>query len=438
MKTNARKLTEKVETSRTCDSPASKDDALVKRSFFTNCKRIIFYIVWLAVLFEGACYIVTHLVAALAARPTSVIFQEQSWHIKRFLSDNSLTQYDPQLGWRYRSNFVDKMNQMNSQGLRSTREYTLQPNIGIIRVAAFGDSFVYGNEVANENCWPTVLEKEFPAVEVLNYGVGAYGTDQAYLRYLSEGSDLSPQIVIIGFTTVNLQRILNVYRRFISDQEFPGVKPRYELSDKEELRLLPNPIVSLSGFERYLQSPRAVTELGEHDYWYQPLVYENPCYDYSASVRFLTQFTIKLANRYFNEDRLCRGSLINWDSNCKFNTSSTAFKIQIKIIERFASDVRARGAIPVVALFPDKLSIHRVHKNGTSIYYPLADWLKENRIDYVDLISAFSEGDVEGSLDKWFMGGGHYSPLGNKIVAQALGMEILARTDSNTAVGGRQ
>ena len=61
---------------------------------------------------------------------------------------------------------------INGQGLRSTREYAPKAPPGILRVAVFGDSFVYGNEVSAADVWTTRLEGDRSEREVLNYGGG--------------------------------------------------------------------------------------------------------------------------------------------------------------------------------------------------------------------------------------------------------------------------
>src|SRR2546425_487125 len=108
-------------------------------------------------------------------------------------------------------------------------------------VAALWNSFVYCNEVKNEDSWPAQIELMYPGIEVLNYGVGGYGVDQAYLRFLAEGSRLSPRIVVIGFATDDLSRVVNVYRRFRSNRGVPLGKTRDVFCEHGERGLLPTP-----------------------------------------------------------------------------------------------------------------------------------------------------------------------------------------------------
>ena len=131
---------------------------------------------------EGLSLAVLHLSRPLLTeeiRTTRDIWREQSVLMRQLLQGRGLLAVDSALGWRYRSDIATARDQTNSRGLRSAREYSAVPADSVVRVAAFGDSFVYGNEVDNASCWPVLAEHIYPRLEVLNYGVGEYGNDQA-------------------------------------------------------------------------------------------------------------------------------------------------------------------------------------------------------------------------------------------------------------------
>jgi hypothetical protein len=352
-------------------------------------------------------------------RTTRDIFREQSKLIERLL-DSQMLALDPVLGWRYRAGYRDSLNTINSQGLRGTRRYASQPPRGVVRVAAFGDAFVYGNDVADSAAWPALVERLVPRIEVLNYGVGGYGFDQAYLRFCSEGAALAPRIVVIGFVTDDLRDIVNVYRRFLSNRGIPFVKPRFMLDAGGQLVLLPNPLPRPSDYQRYLHSPERIVELGAHDYWYRPAIYQDPLYDYSATVRLLTNLWLRVEQRYFAPDRLLRRGEVN--------ASSTAFRIVMRLFERFAAAVRAAGARPIVVLFPDRQALEETRRGRETTFAFLVRELGARGIEYVDLTPAFR--DAPGGINTWFLPVGnysrHYAPAGNRIIAQRLGRAFLA------------
>lgn len=379
-----------------------------------------------ALLTLGAVEIVAWIALAVSRplleeeiRTTGDIFREQTALIRQLIAPDSgrMLAVDSLLGWRYRAGHVDAHDQTNAQGVRSRREYAPRSPAGVVRVAAFGDSFVYGNEVGNADCWSTVLEELEPRLEVLNYGVGGYGADQAYLRFLTEGDRLSPQVVVLGFAPVDLRRLVNVYRRFISNRELPLVKPRYVLTGNGGLELLPSPVRSAADYLPLLDQPDLVREFGRHDAWYEPAVHESVLYDLSATVRLATALWIRVRRRFLDPDRLVQDGV--------FNRASTAFRIQIALFAQFVAQARARGAVPLVVIFPDVESVRRSRAGRPPVFTPLLDELRTRRITYLDLTQAFLAAPSTTPLEDWFMPGGHYSPRGNRLVAAWLGPRLL-------------
>jgi hypothetical protein len=238
---------------------------------------------------------------------------------------------DRELGWMYRPGFRSATDHLNAAGLRSLREYSPRVPVGHVRVAAFGDSFVYGNEVPDSSAWTAQVERMDSAVEVLNYGVGGYGLDQAFLRYLREGERFQPELVVIGFVPDDLPRVVNVYRRFISSREVPLIKPRFVLGSRGALQLLAEHVPDAEGYRAYVEEPSRVRDLGKLDYWYEPLIYDNPLYDWSATVRVFSNGWARLRQRAWDTNRLLADN--------KFNEGSEAFRIQVAVMEAFVKAV---------------------------------------------------------------------------------------------------
>src|SRR5450755_3594219 len=115
--------------------------------------------------------------------------------IDRYLHDSSGSLlYDPDLGWNNRphASTPGRMQSTNSFGLRADREYTHEMRPGMFRVSMFGDSFIFGADVDLQDS-PAVrleglLKQRGIDAEVLNFGVGGFGFDQAYLHYHRDSS----------------------------------------------------------------------------------------------------------------------------------------------------------------------------------------------------------------------------------------------------------
>jgi hypothetical protein len=353
--------------------------------------------------------------------PTSEFVADHARRAKVLLNDSTTrTVLDPVVGWRYRPGFESDADRINLQGLRSSREFTPDAQPGVRRIAAFGDSFVFGSEVANDESWIAALDRASSDVEVLNYGVGGFGTDQAFLLYLREGATFAPEVVLIGFAPINLRRAENVYPRFVSSSDVPVVKPRFVL-ESDSLRLIPNPLPTRADWERTVSDPYRILDVGEHDVWYDPIQFRNPLFEWSATVRVGVTLGLRVWRKYLWSGRLLTGD--------EFRPESPAFALQLKLLETFADSVRARGALPVVVIFPDHASLRRVLKAGGAerggprrpVYAPLRDSLvARGSTPVLDLLDAFRAAGTEDDLPSWFAPGLHYSPDGNMVVARWL------------------
>ena len=387
---------------------------------FLHHKKLAFWVISLSLalaMLEASAYLVIQLSDSFlrdSIRRRAAIYAEQTSRVVAMLNSPVAERemLDRELGWLYRPGFHSATDHLNAAGLRSLREYSPGVPTGHLRLAAFGDSFVYGNEVPDSSTWPAQIERMDSAVEVLNYGVGGYGLDQAFLRYLREGEKYHPQLVVIGFVPDDLPRLVNVYRRFISSHELPLIKPRFVLGSGGALQLRAEHVPGPEGYRAYVEQPSRVRDLGKLDYWYEPLIYENPLYDWSATVRVFSNAWAKLRRRAWDPNRLV--------ADDQYNVESEAFRIQVSLMETFAKAVSERGARPLVVFFPDKPSAIRSLAGKATVYAPLVRILQSKGISTLDLAPEFAKETAEKRPDDWFMPGGHFSDAGNRVAARAI------------------
>lgn len=121
---------------------------------------------------------------------------------------------DPVLGWRlekgasYRNEGpsppVDV--RYNSAGFRDP-EHDSRKRAGVFRVIVLGDSYLEGYSVELVDSFARQLETELRRynlnAEVINLGVGGYGTLQEYLVFHHIGSLYQPDLVLLGFSFSN-------------------------------------------------------------------------------------------------------------------------------------------------------------------------------------------------------------------------------------------
>jgi hypothetical protein len=382
--------------------------------------RIVFVAI-LVVCTEFAAYLGLELGAGWFGniRRVGSIYEEQTKYITMLAmgsGDARREVIDPVLGWRYRPDYQRGDDVINSQGLRSKHAYSKSPHARTLRIAAFGDSFVYGNEVGTADSWPSLMEESCERLEVLNYGVGGYGVDQALLRFESEGMEYEPEIVLMGFVTDDLRRLVNRYRRFIADQELPYFKPRFVL-EGTDLRLIKNPIPASSDYSRLIREPSLVTQVGWLDHWYSPMIYENPFYDISSTVRLATTVGLRIYRRFVDPDRI-------WDGQ-RINAESEAFRLQVVLFQRFVDAARKQAAKPHVIIFPSKEDLLLAWNGEKPSYSPLVDELNRLNLPHFDLVYAFPP-ELGRSIEDLFRPEGHYSRKGNEWVAKHLLQHLTA------------
>jgi hypothetical protein len=118
---------------------------------------------------------------------------------------------DPHRGWRHSSNLRDQelwgaRMSTNRHGMRGTKDYAVPKPAGLVRVAALGDSFTFGEGVPDDATWPAQLEAAIPGLEVMNLGERAYAHDQMYFALRDDGLPLQPDVVILGFFHADVWR----------------------------------------------------------------------------------------------------------------------------------------------------------------------------------------------------------------------------------------
>lgn len=124
---------------------------------------------------------------------------------------------DSALGWMLRPNIDVWLRttdysinfQTNSKGFNDVEHIYMKPP-GVSRVVVLGDSFMEAYQVPLSasfaqqlslklNQWSKMNEQ----VEVINLGVGGYGTTQEYLMLQEQGSKYEPDIVLLTWLPVN-------------------------------------------------------------------------------------------------------------------------------------------------------------------------------------------------------------------------------------------
>ena len=337
--------------------------------------------------------------------------------IDRLALGDAYVTFDAEVGWVPTPN-ADRMGgdvryRHNRDGLRAERVYEPGPPSGTRRIAAYGDSFTYCEEVELEECWTERLAEMLGRSEVLNFGAPGYSPDQAWLRYRRDGASWQPCAVLIGHLVENVNRVVNRFRAFYYPETgIPLGKPRFVPGADGRLALLPSP----AGDPELLKDPGWVeANLGPSDAFYFPGTFVANPLD-SLQLVNLTRTAIY---------RRSRGGAVEWTSAWAaqmYRPGGEPLEVLTDVLAGFAEQVRRDGATPVVVIFPWIAEITDRRDGAPKSYAPLLEALERRDVATVDLTDALGEQARRSSLGNLVVA--HYRPLGNTVVARTLDREL--------------
>lgn len=190
------------------------------------------------------------------------LFYYQSVYSPDFNHERSLRIPHPTRGWTLDANksaWQQKIAyrvlvSINSRGLRDV-EHTIEKESGTYRVAVFGDSYMEGYQLELEKTLPKLLETRIAArkVEVINFGVGGYGTTQQYLYLVEQGLKYRPDLVLVALYLGNdIRNNSKILERQLWQNDQPKVyaRPFASLDDTGELK------VSLPDYSRFVEAAK--------------------------------------------------------------------------------------------------------------------------------------------------------------------------------------
>jgi len=194
-------------------------------------RKFVFTVIWATV----SC--------ALGALAAELILQWSDVPIGRHTDTSFLLfEYDRLLGWRMRPHLDTTYDFVDTEGIpiRSNslgfpdEEFELESNARC-RVALLGDSFTQGAGIREEERFGEVVAAMVPGVEVLNFGIPAYGDDQSLLVWETVARRYRPDVVVLTLYT-------NDYEENMSSVVYGRRKPYFELGAEGGLQLRGTPV----------------------------------------------------------------------------------------------------------------------------------------------------------------------------------------------------
>ena len=301
------------------------------------------------------------------------------WAERSHTTDGASWQFDvpdPLLGWRPRAGVharsvhpgsYDVVNTIDAQGLRGVRDARREKTPGLTRVAVFGCSQTFGSGVADDETFSARLEAGLPGIEVLNFGVHGYGTDQMLLRYEREGASYAPDVVVLAFAYYHLERNVTAFRFF--------AKPHFLLESGGGLRLMGVPV---PGPEQLMREGTPTPP------W--------PLADHSILARWLWERELRRRN------------------DALYHEGTPAWDVTRAIVARFADEVHRDGA---------RMVLLNIDEDAPWLTEPLFRLAAELGIDWADAgprLGALRGQGVRLRLPR----DPHWNPQGHAVIAEVL------------------
>ncbi|MBI5252121.1 MAG: SGNH/GDSL hydrolase family protein [Desulfomonile tiedjei] len=331
---------------------------------------------------------------------------------------DGLALFHPVLGWDYPPglNYEDNEGISYSHGMQGERRCVTDFDTTLI--ASYGDSFTYCAGVTDEHTWQNFLGEKL-GTNVLNFGVGGYGTDQALLKYeLHDG--LPPKIAMLCVFPENVNRVVNIYRPFYTYSDSLRLTKPFFVRDGDKIRLIPNPITSVADLPK-LDQEEYLEELGKVDYWYQ-LDRNLPKFSFPYTLSFLSWRGPVFAQLVAQLGKFStRRSRHPWN----LFDEDGPLSIMCYIADRFVATARSRGSEPLIVIMPYKDFVTEINDNGVVRVAGFLEYLSAKGYPFLDAVKCVADmKPSKDDLEKWYEE--HASGEGNKVLADILSRYLLA------------
>lgn len=275
-------------------------------------------------------------------------------------SDRSVLIHDAELGWT----MLPGVAMHNRFGFITSHDPTPEPPEGTLRIALFGGSYTLGTF---DTGWWRVLERELNAsgikAEVLNFGVSAYGMDQAFLRWRRDGRTWKPHVVVFGWVAGNCYDNVNLVRMLQHpDTEVPFTKPRFVLKG-DTIELINSPTPSPSEIPALMRNLAAWPPIA-HDHFYDPGDFQ------------MTWWRMSRLGALIEASVLARSHRNNPEA--LYRLDSEPSQLALAIVRQFQKEAEAAGSTFLVARLPHFIDLQQKRATGRFPDEDLFDELRKS------------------------------------------------------------
>lgn len=311
----------------------------------------------------------------------------------------------------------------NSKGWRDV-ERAYANSSGAYRIVVLGDSFMEAYSVPLESAFSQVLETRLSAgrpVEVINLGVGGYGTLQAWTALTLEGLKYRPDLVLLAFYGHNdpADNSLTI-QQSIAEESSRSARSRPFLDPTtSEWRVVPPDVAASRRAFEHVLGPGGATPRSLLGY-----VRRMALYGLARDVwRGLERTTIGVTTVRDGRRLDPASDVYRCDETADY---AEAWRVTERILARLATDVRRAGARLTVFSVPSNLEIEPPRGRDNLCFEEppssrrLPVILAAHQIDYIDLLPHFRASHDTGARLFWMKSDLHWTAAGHALAARAV------------------
>lgn len=281
-------------------------------------------------------------------------------------------------------------------------------------VSVYGDSFTFAQFVETEETWPYIMGEKAGVSPVLNMGKPGYGLDQTLMKIRKYYDQYPSKIVVMGFVPMTIQRNLAMFMNYYYGEPdpVPMTKPRYTVKDGM-IEFIPNYCNSYTNMLSLLDKG-TLRKLSMRDYWY---LHDIRCYGYDRLAENSRKFpyAIEAAKLIWLRMRYPRADRGHWE-HMYGEWDSEGMVIMRYLLDKYAGYAGEKGFIPVVLV-----NCMPCDFDSSGYMGRLLEYARGKGLIVVNAADMFNAEMASGRASpETLYGTSHYSPLGNRIVAEKL------------------
>lgn len=301
-------------------------------------------------------------------------------------------------------------------------------------ISCYGDSLSFCRYTNDNQTWEYYLSK-LTKSNVKNYGVGNYGLDQSYLKFLNNTYENSKTIIFaVGPETI--RRDLSLWKHYYEFGNIFYFKPAFLLNKKKQLVKHPLKVKNISLKTNFFKIHKKIKN---YDFFYKEkflkYLWSRP-YLFSTIINFPRKFMIilffslkyielekknkltKIINeKIFSEMNLLGGLRYDFLDRLNYFKDNKYYNNSIYLLKKIKNEIKKRNKKILLVIIPahyDYVYLKKTKKN----YYKNFISECEKYVDCLDLGQYLNYDEKKIFSDKGF--GGHYNAYGNKIISKII------------------